>query len=1222
MDLLRQLFTSGFLPHGTCYLWDPKIVWLHVVSDGIITLSYYCIPFALVYLVRQRRDLPFNWIFWMFALFILGCGTTHLMEVWTVWHATYLLSGIIKALTAAISVITAVLLITLIPKAIALPGPQHLKTVNRELQREIGERLKREQELTRLAHDLERRVEERTGELEAINRSLEEQISLGVKAQAALGASEERTRLILENALDAILTIDAEQHIVLFNRAAEKMFRCTAKEAIGQSLNRFIPERFRSAHGQHIRRFGQTGVTNRTMGAMGQLWALRTDGVEFPIEASISQTEASGKKLFTVILRDITERKQAEARNLLLATIVDSSDDAIVSKDLSGTILSWNRGAERIYGYTEAEIVGKSVDVIVPPGLLHEINHALREVAEGRMVTRDETTRVRKDGSLLKVSLILSPMRNAEGQIIGVSSIAHDITERKRAEEALTASQAQLTGIIQSATDAILTVDSEQRILLFNTTAEKMFGCPASEAVGQLIERFIPQRFRAQHGAHIRRFGETGVTNRVMGALGPLWALRLSGEEFPIEASISQIESDGKKLFTVIIRDITERKRAEEALSASQAQLNGIIQSATDAILTVDSEQRILLFNTAAEKMFGCPAAEAVGQLIERFIPQRFRAQHGAHIRRFGETGVTNRVMGALGPLWALQLNGEEFPIEASISQIESDGKKLFTVIIRDITERKRIEEALRLSEERFRLLLDGVKDFAIYMIDPEGRVLSWNAGATRIKGYTSEEIIGQDFSRFYTAEDQTGGKPKQELQEALAKGRFEDQEIRVRKDGSTFWAYVVITPMYDDTGVLRGYSKVARDITERRLAEESIRETRQALEAQTLMLQSVLDSMAEGLVAADEQGKFLIWNRAAERIMGYGSADVSAQEWPAHYGTYLPDGVTPFPSEQLPLVRAIHGEACTAEIFVRNPKVAQGAWIEVSGGPLKGKDGTVHGGVVAFRDVTQRKTDEREIRKLNDELERRVVERTSQLQAANQELEAFTYSVSHDLRAPLRHIAGFSKMLMEEYGTTLQQGGQHYLQRIQEGTSRMGMLVDDLLNLARIGRHELRLQVTGLDSIVKDVIADLTPDTEGRAVQWRVSSLPYIEGDPALLKVVFQNLLSNALKYSRPRAPAVIEVGRDEIEGQAVVFVRDNGVGFNMKYADKLFGVFQRLHRSEDFEGTGVGLATVQRIVQKHGGRIWAEAELDKGATFYFSLSRTKDEQIQTKTLRAGEIS
>ena len=203
MEFLRQLFSSGFLPHGTCYLWDPKIVWLHVISNSIITLSYYCIPFALIYLVRQRRDLPFNWIFWMFGLFILGCGTTHLMEVWTIWHANYLLSGIVKAITAAISVVTALLLIPLIPKAIALPGPEHLHTVNRELQREISERMKHEQQLTRLTEELELRVKERTSELEFINQSLENEIAVGIQTQVALRASEERFRLIIENALDA-----------------------------------------------------------------------------------------------------------------------------------------------------------------------------------------------------------------------------------------------------------------------------------------------------------------------------------------------------------------------------------------------------------------------------------------------------------------------------------------------------------------------------------------------------------------------------------------------------------------------------------------------------------------------------------------------------------------------------------------------------------------------------------------------------------------------------------------------------------------------------------------------------------------------------------------------------------------------------------------------------------------------------------------------------------
>src|SRR6266850_339218 len=404
--------------------------------------------------------------------------------------------------------------------------------------------------------------------------------------------------------------------------------------------------------------------------------------------------------------------------------------------------------------------------------------------------------------------------------------------------------------------------------------------------------------------------------------------------------------------------------------------------------------------------------------------------------------------------------------------------------------------------------------------------------------------------------------------------------------------------------------SALEAEIVERKEAEqalarqaEELRHSRQAMEAQTLTLQSVLDSMAEGLVAADEQGKFLIWNRAAERILGYGPADLPTQEWSEHYGNYLPDEVTLVPSEELPLVRAIHGETSSTEIFVRNPKVIAGGWIEARGAPLKDQNGVVRGGVVAFRDITQRKAYEREIRKLNDQLEERVIQRTSALEAANKELEAFTYSVSHDLRAPLRHITGFTRILVEEFGPSLPEGAQHYLQRIEHGARRMGLLVDDLLNLARVGRQSLSVQVTGLGSIVKDVVSLLEPEAEGRKVEWKIAALPFVECDPALVRQVFENLMGNALKYSRPRSSAVIEIGQTEKDGHPVIFVRDNGVGFSMKYADKLFGVFQRLHRSEDFEGTGVGLATAQRIIQKHGGRIWAEAELEKGATFYFTL-------------------
>jgi signal transduction histidine kinase len=244
-----------------------------------------------------------------------------------------------------------------------------------------------------------------------------------------------------------------------------------------------------------------------------------------------------------------------------------------------------------------------------------------------------------------------------------------------------------------------------------------------------------------------------------------------------------------------------------------------------------------------------------------------------------------------------------------------------------------------------------------------------------------------------------------------------------------------------------------------------------------------------------------------------------------------------------------------------------------------------------------------RRYQRLTEELERRVTQRTAELESTNKELEAFTYSVSHDLRAPLRRIDGFAKLLVDEYGAGLPDEARHYLSRVRDGTRQMGLLVDDLLNLARLGRQDVRLQAAGLSSIVERVAASLKRDTEDRDIDWQLHPLPFVDCDPALMEVVLTNLLSNAVKYTRPRARAVIEVGTFEDNGLPVIFVRDNGVGFSMKYADKLFGVFQRLHRAEDFEGTGVGLATVQRILHKHAGTIWAEAELDKGACFYFTV-------------------
>lgn len=261
------------------------------------------------------------------------------------------------------------------------------------------------------------------------------------------------------------------------------------------------------------------------------------------------------------------------------------------------------------------------------------------------------------------------------------------------------------------------------------------------------------------------------------------------------------------------------------------------------------------------------------------------------------------------------------------------------------------------------------------------------------------------------------------------------------------------------------------------------------------------------------------------------------------------------------------------------------------------------------LREIQQRdtalRTSETRLRQLNSELERRVQARTAELESSNRELEAFSYSVSHDLRAPLRHIDGFADLLRRQTASGLDDKARRYIETISESAKSMGMLIDDLLSFSRMGRAEMRQTPVHLGAMVTEVRTTLTPDAADREIVWNVSTLPTVLGDPAMLRQVVMNLLSNAVKYTRGRAPARITVGATEADHETVLFVQDNGAGFDMAYVHKLFGVFQRLHRAEDFEGTGIGLANVRRIVQRHGGRVWAEGRLDHGATFFVAFPR-----------------
>jgi PAS domain S-box-containing protein len=376
--------------------------------------------------------------------------------------------------------------------------------------------------------------------------------------------------------------------------------------------------------------------------------------------------------------------------------------------------------------------------------------------------------------------------------------------------------------------------------------------------------------------------------------------------------------------------------------------------------------------------------------------------------------------------------------------------------------------------------------------------------------------------------------------------------------------------------------------------------EIKRAEEARSLLV-AIVESSDDAIAGKDLNGTILSWNPGAVRMFGFKTEEAIGRPISI---IVPPDRLA---EEEALRDRIKAGQSVQHHQTVRVRKDQSLIDISMSLSPLMNAAGEVIGVSFIARDITTHKQAEEEIRRLNLELEQRVLERTAELATTNKELEAFTYSVSHDLRAPLRHIDAFAQILEDDFKDQLTPEVAQYVRRIRQGAQNMGVLVDDLLNLARVGRQELTRELCSLNSIVDDVLTEILPEMQDRDIEWRIGRLPVVKCDSGLMKQVFANLISNAAKYTRTRAKAVIEIDQTIINRETVIFVRDNGVGFNMKYADKLFGVFQRLHRAEDFEGTGVGLATVDRIIRKHNGRIWAEAELDKGATFYFTLGGTR---------------
>jgi|CXWL01.1.fsa_nt_gi PAS domain S-box-containing protein len=817
---------------------------------------------------------------------------------------------------------------TILRSKVAVFADLHNK--NRNLHSEVIERRRAEEQLRELNETLEQRVTERT---EALMRT-----------RIALNETDEQYRSLFDGSLDAIFFLGADGRFKAANPAALRLCTRTLEELKTiPFLDLCAPDQ-REVVGKAFHtvfRRQSFAIDTSVVTITGECRDLFISGAP-----EIQDGEVVG---ISCIARDITERIKSEEElrfsEVRYRELIQALPAAVYTTDERGRITLYNQAAVTLWG-REPE-VGKDLwcgswKIYRPDGSPLPLDQYPMAVTlrEGRAVRGEEIVIERPDGTRRHVLPHPEPTRNAQGVVIGGINMLIDITEGKEAEVALRESEARFRAIADAAPVLIWISGVDKQCIYFNKgwldftgrTMEQELGAGWAEGVFSedfdlclktYVDAFDKRRpFEMEY--RLRRFDDQYR-----------WVL---------DHGIPRLGQDGVFLgYIGTCIDITELKQAKEAVQESEQRLGGIISSAMDAIITVDEMQRVTDFNNAAELMFGYAAAAALGQPIDHFIPERFRAAHALHIQAFGHTQVTKRQMGALGTIYGRRADGNEFPIEASISQLRTREGKFYTVILRDITDRMKHEEALR---ERDRILT-----------------------------------------------------------------------------------------------------------------------------------------------------------------------------------------------------------------------------------------------------------------KVNDALKKQAMA----LAEANKELEGFSYSVSHDLRAPLRTIDAFSRILEEDHGSHMNESARRSLAIIRKAVGQAGELIDDLLGFSKLGRQGMTVQTVNMADVVREVVNELRMH-EDRPIELTIGDLPHCQGDSRFLKLVWINLLTNALKYTKHRIESRIEIGwmPDDASSEMVIYyVKDNGIGFDMKYVHKLFGVFQRLHRQEDFEGTGVGLAVVQRIVQRHDGRVWAEGKVDGGATFFVSLRK-----------------
>ena len=769
--------------------------------------------------------------------------------------------------------------------------------------------------------------------------------------------------------------------------------------------------------------------------------------------------------------------------------------------------------------------------------------------------------------------------RRAENQLRELNeTLEQRVTERT---DALRLSEARYRELVQALPAAVYTCDERGRILLYNQAAVALWG--REPEVGKdlwcgswkiyrpdgapLPLDECPMAITLREGLAIR--GEEIVIERPDGTRRHV---------LPHPEPVRNAEGVVVGAINMLI-DITDRKEAERAI----AHLASIVTSSSDAIIGMDLFGNVTSWNGTAEKLYGHFAHEMIGQPVSRIVPPQRLDEESRILERIklGETIESYETI-------RRHKDGTDVTVSLTVSPVIDHQKRVIgaSKIARDITEQKRVENTLRRSEQDLSDFFDNAST-GLHWVGPDGIIMRVNQAELNLLGYSREEYVGHHIAEFHVDQPII-----QDILGRLAGGEtLREYPARIRcKDGSILDVLINSNVLFEE-GKFIHTRCFTRDVTRHKRAEEALRESEDRF-------RTMADNIAQFAWTADPTGWIFWYNQRWYEYTGTTFEEMQGRGWEK---VYHPDHLDRVVTKW----REAHS---TGE-----------PWEDTF--PLRGLDGAYRwflSRALPVRDAKGRiirwfgtNTDITELREAQASLlasEERLRRQSSALAEANKELEEFSYSVSHDLRAPLRTIDAFSRIVEEDHGSHLNAEASRCLTIVRKAAGYAGELIDDLLELSRLGRQGMKFSMVTMEKLARETVDDLSTLQEGRQIHLTVGQLPPCQGDKRFLKLVWANLLTNAFKYTKNRNECRIEVGwmPDDASAESVTYyVKDDGVGFDMKYVHKLFGVFQRLHRKEDFEGTGVGLAIVQRIVLRHGGRVWAEGKVDGGATFFFSLRK-----------------